>query len=90
MKESCKEKVKIKNLIGIIDDPKEEDLLFEIISFLERENRLSEHFTKYEVTMKTRVRLENNIEDDLKRLIESGYLIHEGWTKYKVINHPWQ
>jgi hypothetical protein len=90
MKGITKEKAKIKNLISIIDEPTKEDLLFEIVSFLEKENRLDEEFTKFEVTLKTRSRLSSNIEDDLKMLIESGYVHHRGWTKYRVINHPWQ
>ena len=46
MRGISKNKAKIKNLIGIIENPIPEDLLFEIVSFLEKENRLDEHFTK--------------------------------------------
>lgn len=90
MKKIQKEKIKIKNLIGIIDNPTYEDLLFEIVSFLEKENRLEEEFNKEEVSLKTRCRIEEDLEEDLKKLNELGYLEHKGWTKYKLLKHPWE
>ena len=90
MKGIQKKKIKIKNLIGIVDNPTHEDLLFEIVSFLEKENRLDEEFIKHEVNLKTRCRIEESLEDDLKKLQEAGYLEHKGWTKFKLIKHPWQ
>jgi hypothetical protein len=47
-------KAKIKNLIGIIDNPTYEDLLFEIAQFLTQENRLDGEFKTREVSLKTR------------------------------------
>jgi hypothetical protein len=85
-----KSKIKIKNLIGIIDNPTYEDLLFEIISFLEKENRLSEEFIKHEVNLKTRCRIQEDLESDLKKLQELGYIEHCGWTKWKISKNPWQ
>lgn len=89
MKGISKKKIKIKNLLGIIDSPTIEDLLFEIVSFLEKENRLEDEFIKHEVNLKTRCRIEEDLESDLKSLVELGYLEHKGWTKYKILNHPW-
>lgn len=89
MRKIQKEKIKIKNLIGIIDNPTYEDLLFEIVYFLEKENRLEEEFNKEEVSLKTRCRIEEDLEEDLKKLNELGYLEHKGWTKYKLLKHPW-
>ena len=83
-------KVKIKNLLGVVENPIEEDLLFEIVSFLEKENRLDDDFGKTEISLKTRLRLSETIEDDLIKLINKGYLKKEGKIKYKVINHPWK
>ena len=88
MKRINKNKIKIKNLLGIVEEPTIEDLLFEIIMFLEDEQK--EDFKKWDVTMKTRVRLHENIEDDLSELVEKGYLESLGWTKFKVIKHPWE
>jgi hypothetical protein len=89
MKGIRKEKIKIKNLIGIVDNPTHDDLLFEIVTFLEKENRLEEEFIKHEVNLKTRCRIEEDLDKDLKKLVEVGYLEHLGWTKFKVIKHPW-
>lgn len=89
MKGISKKKIKIKNLIGIIDNPTYEDLLFEIVSFLEKENRLEDEFIKYEVNLKTRCRIRENLELDLKKLQEMGFIEHKGWTKYKLLKHPW-
>lgn len=87
MKEINKNKIKIKNLIGIVDEPTHEDLLFEIISFLNDEKK--DVFKKWDVSMKTRCRISKTLEEDLQILVEKGYLEHQGWTKYSVIKHPW-
>jgi len=89
MKGIKKEKIKIKNLIGIVDNPTHDDLLFEIVSFLERENRLEDEFNKEEVSLKTRCRIEEDLELDLKVLKEGGWIEHKGWTKYQLVKHPW-
>jgi hypothetical protein len=82
-------KIKIKNLIGIVDNPTYDDLLFEIVSFLEKESRLDDEFIKQEVNLKTRCRVEEDLDMDLKKLQELGYIEHCGWTKWKLIKHPW-
>ena len=89
MKGIQKQKIKIKNLIGIVDNPTHEDLLFEIVSFLEKENRLEDQFNKEEVSLKTRCRVEEDLDLDLKALQEAGFVEHKGWTKYQLIKHPW-
>ena len=90
MKGINKKKIKIKNLLGIVDEPTYEDLLFEIVNFLEKESRLDEDFIKYEVNLKTRCRIGENLEDDLSKLQDLGYIEHKGWTKYHFLKHPWQ
>ena len=89
MKGIQKKKIKIKNLIGIVDNPTYEDLLFEVVSFLEKENRLEDFFIKHEVNLKTRCRIEEDLDKDLKKLVEMGFIEHHGWTKYKLLKHPW-
>ena len=89
MKGIQKKKIKIKNLIGIVDNPTHEDLLFEIVSFLEKEDRLDDEFIKQEVNLKTRCRIEEDLDQDLKKLQEMGFIEHKGWTKYKLLKHPW-
>ena len=89
MKGIQRKKIKIKNLIGIVDHPTHEDLLFEIVSFLEKEDRLEDEFNKEEVSLKTRCRIEENLDLDLRKLQEGGWLEHKGWTKYKLLKHPW-
>jgi len=85
-----KKKIKIKNLIGIVDNPTHEDLLFEIVSFLEKEDRLEDFFIKHEINLKTRCRIEEDLDKDIKKLLEAGWIEHHGWTKYKLIKHPWE
>jgi len=90
MKGIDKNKIKIKNLLGLIDNPTYEDLLFEIVTFLEKEGRLEDEFIKQEVSLKTRCRIEENLDADLKKLQELGYIEHRGWTKWKLLKHPWK
>lgn len=90
MKGINRKKIKIKNLLGIVDEPTYEDLLFEIVDFLEKESRLDDDFIKYEVGLKTRCRIGENLEDDLSKLQDLGYIQHRGWTKYHLLKHPWQ
>lgn len=89
MKIINKSKVKIKNLMGIIDNPTYDDLLFEIVSFLENENRLDDEFIKQEISLKTRCRIESDLDLDLKKLQETGFIEHKGWTKWQLLKHPW-
>lgn len=88
MKKVNKSKIKIKNLIGIVDNPTHEDLLFEIISFLENERRTE--FIKWDVIVKTRCRIGESVEEDLRVLEDLGFIKHIKYTKYKVIKHPWK
>jgi hypothetical protein len=90
MKGINRKKIKIKNLLGIVEEPTHEDLLFEIVNFLEKESRLEDDFIKYEVNLKTRCRISENLEDDLAKLQDLGYIEHRGWTKYHLLKHPWQ
>lgn len=90
MKGINRKKIKIKNLIGIVDEPTIEDLLFEIVAFLEKESRLDEDFIKYEVSLKTRCRIAETLEQDLDTLKDLGFIEHKGWTKYHLLKHPWQ
>jgi len=85
-----KSQIKIKNLIGIIDNPTYEDLLFEIVQFLEFENRFDGEFKKGEVSLKTRCRINSNLEQDLDDLVKLGFLEHHKYTMYKIIKHPWE
>jgi hypothetical protein len=83
-------KLKIKNLLGLIDKPSYEDLLFEIVDFLEHESRFDGEFIKQEVKDKTRCRIKKELDDDLQVLCDLGYLEKGGWTKFTVKKHPWQ
>lgn len=80
--------VKIKNLIGIIDNPTIEDLLFEIANFLSDEQRPDGIFTIKEVQTKTRIRISDDLLTDLQSLENLGYIVPEK-TKYKLIKHLW-
>lgn len=86
-----KKKVKIKYLIGFKKDeiPEIEGLLYEIVSFLEENERMDGEINNWEILNKTTYRVNNSIEDDIKELIDKGYLEQGKYTKYKVISHPW-
>jgi hypothetical protein len=89
MKKINRNKIKIKNLIGIVDDPVHEDLLFEIVDFLESESRQDGVFKKAEVGLKTRCRINAEIVEDLETLCELKYIEKLKYSEFKVLKHPW-
>jgi len=82
--------VKIKNLIGIIENPTLADLLFEVVSFLDSERRYDDEFKTHEAFMKTRVRISSLLSDDLDELAKLGYLEKGKYSSYKVSKHLWE
>lgn len=90
MKPIIKKNVRIKNLIGIIDEPSYEDLLFEIVQFLDNSKRYDGEFKTREVSMFTRVRIGNELQEDIDKLVEMGYLEKLKYTSYKVLKHLWE
>ena len=90
MEKINRKKIKIKNLLGIIDNPTHEDLLFEIVDFLEKERRWDGEFKKQEVSLKTRCRIEDELSEDLQTLCDLGYIEKGKWSAYKIIKHPWE
>jgi len=90
MKEVSTKKAKIKNLIGIIDNPRIEDLLFEIAYFLHNEKRYDGIFAAREVALKTRVRISEDLLDDLNKLEEAGYIRKMKYTQYELLKHLWE
>jgi hypothetical protein len=82
--------VKIKNLIGIIENPTLEDLLFEIVSFLDSERRYDSEFKTHEAFLKTRVRISSLLSEDLDELVKLGYLEKLKYSNYRVIKHLWE
>jgi len=82
--------VKIKNLIGIIENPTLEDLLYEIVSFLDNESRYDSEFKTHEAFLKTRVRLSSLLSEDLDKLTELGYLEKLKYSNYRVVKHLWE
>lgn len=83
-------KVKIKNLIGILENPTHEDLLFEIVSFLDNERNTEGEFKTHTAFLKTRVRLSSLMSEDLDELVKMGYLEKLKYSNYKVIKHLWE
>ena len=82
--------VKIKNLIGIIDNPTYEDLLFEIVNFLNDEKRFDGEFKVRDVALKTRVRISSDLTNDIDKLVDLGCVEKLKYTSYKVIKHNWE
>jgi len=90
MKPINKKIVKIKNLMGIIDEPTYEDLLFEIVQYLDNLKRYDGEFLKREVSLFTRVRIKSSVEDDIQELENLGYVEKLKYTSYKVLKHLWE
>lgn len=85
-----KNKVKLKNLIGIIPEPTYEDLLFEIAYFLDNSKRYDGEFKSREVSLFTRVRISDNVMDDLDKLEEMGYITKLKYSSYQLNKHNWE
>ena len=90
MKPINKETVKLKHLIGIIPDPIYEDLLYEIVNFLNNELRFDGEFKMREVSLKTRVRINLDVTDDVEKLVELGYIEKLKYSNYTVLKHLWE
>ena len=81
-------KLPLKYLIDFtILNPTIEDLLYEIVTIIIDKNENS--INSWELSNKTKKRINENFEDDITLLIEKGYLEKDKYTKYKVIYHPW-
>lgn len=90
MKPINKKLVPLKYLIKFNTTSSINDLLYEIVNYLEIENRLDGEINLAEIINKTSTRINKNIEDDLKILIDNGYLEKLKYTKYRVIKHLWE
>lgn len=66
-----------------------EELLFEICKFIQKEERSDLEFNLADINFKTKVRLSDNIENDLEKLIELGYIEKLKYTKYKLLKTLW-
>lgn len=90
MKKLNRDKVKLRNVLGIIDTPTHLDLLYEIVNFLDTEGREDGLFTTKELSLKTKVRVNEDIAQDLETLIYFKYVSKaKGKGAYKVVEHPW-
>lgn len=84
-------KIKMKNLLGLIENPTIEDLLFEIVYFLYNENRKDGIFTLKEASLKTDIRISDELINDIEKLIDLQYIEKEkANNKFKIIKHLWQ
>jgi hypothetical protein len=81
---------KMKNLIGIIDEPIYEDLLFEIVQYLDNLKRYDGEFLKREVSLFTRVRIKPDVVEDLDELIKLGYIEKGKYSSYIILKHLWE
>ena len=90
MKPIKKKNAKIKNLIGIIDNPTHEDLLFEIVQYLDNLKRYDGEFLKREVSLFTRVRIKSDVVEDLEELIKLGYIEKGKYSSYIILKHLWE
>ncbi|MCK9446230.1 hypothetical protein M0Q50_04995 [bacterium] len=82
--------VKIKNLIGITENPTIEDLLFEIVQTLNNESNNEGIFKLKDISLKTRVRINSNLKHDMDELEKLGYIENLHYSNYKIIKHLWE
>jgi len=82
--------VRVKNLIGIIDEPQPEDLLFELVSLLENEQRFDGKFKSSDVYHKCRIRLTPDIREDVDVLINLGYVEKISSGNWVILKHLWE
>lgn len=83
-----KNKVELKYLINFVKyNPSKYDLLFEISNFLESENK--DTFNEWELKNKTHSRV-GTLDENIKILIDEGYIEKDKYTKYKLLKHKWQ
>jgi hypothetical protein len=81
-------KVELKYKIGFTKiNPSKYDLLYELAEFLQNENK--EEFNEWELKNKTKSRVPS-LEENVKILIEEGFISKEKYTKYKLLKHLWQ
>lgn len=82
--------VPLKNVLGIIETPNTLDLLYEIVDFLDLEGRLDGLFTSKEILSKTKVRINEFVEDDIELLLSEGYIAKSKTNgRYVILRHPW-
>lgn len=83
-----KNKVQIKYRIGFTKTaPSKYDLLYELAELLEQENK--EEFNDWELKNKTKSRT-GSLEENLKALVDEGFIEPTKYTKYKLVKHLWQ
>lgn len=90
MKKINKKIVPLKYLIRFTIFPDINDLLYEIVNYLELENRMDGEFNIAEVVNKTHTRIGDNVEEDLQTLINKGFIEKLKYTKYRIVKHLWE
>lgn len=84
-----KNKLPLKYLIDFtVLNPSIEDLLFEIITIMIDKNE--DTINNWEITNKTKTRINKDINDDINTLIEKGYLVKDKYKKLKLLNNPFK
>lgn len=81
-------KVSLRQMLNIYDDNNINNLLFEIVYFLSKENRIDGIFTLKDVEQKTKYRISTSVSEDIQCLIEKGFVNPKG-AKYVIMKHPW-
>lgn len=83
-----KSKVEFKYRIGFTrENPSKYDLLYEIASYLQLENK--DEFNEAELKTKTLSRYNGSLDDNLQILISEGFIEKGTYTKYKLLKHLW-
>lgn len=84
-----KDKLPLKYLIDFtVINPTIEDLMYEIIVIMNDKNE--DTINNWEITNKTKTRINENINNDIELLIEKGYLAKDKYKKLKLLNNPFK
>lgn len=82
-----KKKIPVKYIVGFVENnPTYFDLLYELCSILETENK--DEFNEWELKNKTKWRYPN-FEENVEWLINNKYIAKTKYSKYTILKHPW-
>jgi len=90
MKSINKNNVKLKNIIGIIDEPTYTDLLYEIVHYLDNIKKYDGIFKIKDISLVTKCRINSELIDDINELIALGYVEQINKNTFKIIKHKWE
>jgi len=87
MKPVDNNKVPLKYLIGYITNESLYDMLYELVMFLQNENK--DYFTEAEIKAKTKSRYKS-FDENFSALITEGFIKKDKYSRYQLVSHLWE